>query len=81
MQHELYTLQNHRLLTEDYYFVLPFSFLLFSFQFVDQDVLSYRTWRLPDSLYYRSFYVLDLYRGGRFVTKHLILWALLYDFK
>jgi len=53
----------------------------FSFQFVAQNVFSCRTWHLPDSSYYRSLYVLDLYHGGRFVTKHLILWTLLYDFK
>lgn len=45
-----------------------------SFQFIDKDVRSYWTWNLLDSLYYLSFYVLDLFIMGVFyVPKNIIL--------
>jgi len=63
MQHELCTSENHCLLTQDYYFVLPFSFLLFSFSLLTSPIVLDI---LLDSLYYRSLHVLGLLSRGTF---------------
>jgi hypothetical protein len=73
MQHELCTLDNHSLLTQDYYIVLPFSFLHFPFSLLTTTYfpIGLDTYRTVCIIVLYMFWT--FYHGVRFVTEHFIL--------
>ena len=73
MRHELCILENHCLLTQYYYFVLPFSFLLFPFSLLTRACFPIGLdtyWTVCIIVLYMFW---TFYHGGRFATEHFIL--------
>jgi len=66
-QHELCTLENHCLLTQGYYFVLPFSFLLFPFSLLT------RTYFPIGPETYREVCIIVLYMFWTFIMGDVLL--------
>jgi hypothetical protein len=80
MQHELCTLENRCLLTQDYYFVLPFSFLLFPFSLLTRTYFPIGLdtyWTVGIVVLYMFW---TFYHRGRFVTEHFILLGVVIGF-